>query len=231
MYSRPWHRTVQRVLEALNAPLLGKSRCFFGGGTRLVMELDEYRESLDVDLLCGDMDGYRMLRSEITEQSLGGILAVPLPLAREVRADRYGIRTFFDIDGSKVKFEIVAEGRIPLQGLELPPIPIQCLDHTSCFAEKLLANADRWGDRSTLSRDMIDLAFMRAAWGAIPAEARQRAEHAYGDVIGRNMDAALNLLLTDESYLRHCVNGLGVSDHQLLRTGLRLLREESIGKS
>ena len=187
------------------------------------MELDEYRESLDIDLLCADMAGYRMLRLEITERSLGNILAVPLSLAREVRADRYGIRTFFDINGSKVKFEIVAEGRISLKGLDCPPIPVSCLDHVSCFAEKLLANADRWGDRSTLSRDLIDLAFMRATWGAIPAEALRLADSAYGMVIGRNMNAALNLLLTDEAYLQHCINGLGISDIKLLRTGLRML--------
>jgi hypothetical protein len=117
---------------------------------------------------------------EISENSLGALLVEPLPLAREVRADRYGIRTFFDSEGEKVKFEVVAEGRIVLTAKTLPELPLLCLDQVSCFAEKLLANADRWADRSVLSRDIIDIAFMVSHWGKIPQEALDIAENAYG---------------------------------------------------
>jgi hypothetical protein len=95
------------------------------------MELDEYRESLDIDLLCADSNGYRAIRSTVSEHSLGSLLSKQLSLAREVRADRYGIRTFFDVDGAKIKFEIVAEGRIPLEAVNLDGLVIPSLDRAS----------------------------------------------------------------------------------------------------
>lgn len=226
MFERPWHRTVYKALEALNTRLLRDTCCYFGGGTRIVMELGEYRESLDIDLLCADSAGYRRLRSEISESSLGAILGKPLALAREVRADRYGIRTFFQIDDSKVKFEIVLEGRISLGGEELLILPLFCLDRTSCFAEKLLANADRWADRGVLSRDLIDLAFMRAAWGKIPDKAFVCACRAYGDVVTRSLCSALDLFITHETHRNHCLTSMDIHDEITLQRGIRLLREE-----
>src|SRR5690348_5898270 len=91
MYSRARHIAVDKVLSTLNSEFLDRSKCFFGGGTRVVLDLKEYRESADVDFLCSDRDGYRALRSTITNVSLGEIAARPLTLVREVKADQYGI--------------------------------------------------------------------------------------------------------------------------------------------
>ena len=41
---------------------------------------------------------------------------------------------------------------------------MEVLARSSCFAEKLLANADRGRDPSANARDLIDLAFMAAYW-------------------------------------------------------------------
>jgi hypothetical protein len=223
MFKRPRHTLVQRILDAFDARFLSETCCYFGGGTRIVMELDEYRESLDIDLLCADKDGYRAIRSSISEDSLGQLLARPLTLAREVRADRYGIRTFFDCDGEKVKFEIVAEGRIDLFSQNLPQIVVPCLDRTSCFAEKLLANTDRWADRSVMSRDLIDLAFMASHWGAIPSEALVIAEKAYGVSILRSLQRAVLQLESDDSYRQHCIATMGITDTECLKDGLTVL--------
>ncbi len=223
MFKRPRHTLVQQILEAFDARFLSETCCYFGGGTRIVMELDEYRESLDIDLLCADKDGYRAIRSSITEDSLGQLLAMPLKLAREVRADRYGIRTFFDSDGVKVKFEIVAEGRIALTSQNLPQIAVSCLDRVSCFAEKLLANTDRWADRSVMSRDLIDLAFMASHWGAIPSEALVIAEKAYGVSILRSLQRAVLQLESDDSYRQHCIATMGITDTERLKDGLTVL--------
>jgi hypothetical protein len=51
-----------------------------------VLELGEYRESRDVDFLCSDRDGYRLIREGVSETSLGPAQASALSLAREVRA-------------------------------------------------------------------------------------------------------------------------------------------------
>jgi hypothetical protein len=148
---------------------------------------------------------------------------MPLKLAREVRADRYGIRTFFDSDGVKVKFEIVAEGRIALTSQNLPQIAVSCLDRVSCFAEKLLANTDRWADRSVMSRDLIDLAFMASHWGAIPSEALVIAEKAYGVSVLRSLQRAVLQLESDDSYRQHCIATMGITDTERLKDGLTVL--------
>jgi hypothetical protein len=229
MFRRPRHQLVSRVLSAFASDFLSDNRCYFGGGTRIVMELDEYRESLDIDLLCADIVGYRNIRSQISEYSLGSLLALPLSFAREVRADRYGIRTFFDIEGEKVKFEIVAEGRISLAAQVLHGLPVLCLDRLSCFAEKLLANTDRWADRSVLSRDIIDIAFMVSHWGDIPPEAITVAENAYGISVLKSLRNAVAMVQSDDSYLDQCIATMAITDTERLKNGLKLL-EVQLGR-
>lgn len=163
-FTRARHHLVWKILQSLNATLLAETECYFGGGTRIVLEFDEYRESADIDLLCASNSGYRALRNTISESLLGEILKAPLPLAREVRADRYGIRTFLLADAEPIKFEIVSEGRIELGSSDSDKFPLPVLDPESCFAEKYLANANRWNDRSISSREVIDLAFMVTGW-------------------------------------------------------------------
>ena len=87
-FRRPWHRLVWQVLESLNGDLLARARCWFGGGTRVAMELGEFRESVDVDFLCEDRDGYRILRSTVTQSSLGD-LASPPPRVDARRSSRH----------------------------------------------------------------------------------------------------------------------------------------------
>src|SRR5262245_7769857 len=101
-YHRERHRVIARVLAALDAAFLDRTHCYFGGGTRLVLELDEYRESQDVDFLCSDARTYREIRAGISQQSLGALLrksSAGVSLLREVRADHYGIRTVLAVDG------------------------------------------------------------------------------------------------------------------------------------
>jgi len=225
MFKRARLRLVSMVLNALAPDFLRENRCYFGGGTRIVMELNEYRDSLDIDLLCSDIIGYRDIRSQVTEHSLGAILTTPLSLAREVRADRYGIRTFFDIEGEKVKFEIVTEARINLTSEDLSGLPIPCLDRVSCFGEKLLANADRWADKSVLSRDIIDVAFMVSHWGNIPQEAVTAAENAYGTAVLRSLRNAVQMVQSDEFYLDRCISTMKITEAERLKSGLKLLSE------
>lgn len=72
-FERPRHELVNVVLNSLNSQFLSECMCYFGGGTRIVLELDEYRESLDIEFLCADKKGYRALRSTIAHNSLGAI--------------------------------------------------------------------------------------------------------------------------------------------------------------
>lgn len=58
VFRRPEHWLIAEALAAMNAPLLVRTRCYFGGGTAIVLQNDEYRLSLDVGFLCADRDGY-----------------------------------------------------------------------------------------------------------------------------------------------------------------------------
>lgn len=66
MFERLQHRRVAIVLRALNTDLLRAHRCYFGGGTAIVLRHGEYRESADIDFLVSDRDGYRGLRERLT---------------------------------------------------------------------------------------------------------------------------------------------------------------------
>jgi hypothetical protein len=222
-FERPLHREVLKQLQRLNAPLLAECGCFFGGGTRIVLELGEYRESRDVDFLCADQAGYRRVRETITERSLGEIAAKPLALAREVRADQYGIRTRLGEGEAALKFEIVREARIDLTDVQVSGLPVRCLSRPSCFAEKFLANADRGLDRSTLSRDLVDLAFMLRAWDPEEAWSGYRAAcDAYGKEIPRKLAGALEML-ADRSYRARVIEALTIADPAGLTSGLKRL--------
>ena len=220
--TRPRHRMVLAALRGLDAEFLDRAQCFFGGGTRIVLSLREYRESADLDFLCASRDGYRALRSTVSNTSLGHIARASVRLAREVVADRYGIRTFLDMSGQKLKLEIILEGRIGLSGGLAEGLPVPALDAASCCAEKFLANADRWGDESVLGRDVIDLAFMAVRWGQDPLRSGlETATEAYGKVVAREAKRAATRMLERADWRRRCVAALSLTDTRTLLSGLR----------
>jgi hypothetical protein len=220
-YSRAPHNAVDKVLARLNGAFLKHAKCFFGGGTRIVLELNEYRESADIDFLCSDREGYRELRSGIRHNSLGELASAPIALLREVRTDQYGIRTVLQIDHEPIKFEIVNEARIDLSGERIDRLRVQCLDRACCFAEKVLANDDRGLDESVSSRDVIDIAYMIEAWGMQPfIEGSQMARDAYGKGVEASVRASAQKLMKNQAYFKKCVASLGITDVNTLASGL-----------
>ncbi|MCW3784183.1 nucleotidyl transferase AbiEii/AbiGii toxin family protein [Defluviimonas salinarum] len=182
-FRRDHHNAILEVLRSLDGEFFARSKCYFGGGTAIVLELDEYRESVDVDFLCADREGYRDLRSALAGASgLDRVLrpGADLEVLREVRADQYGIRTFIRSQGVTIKFEILREARIGLDGEVDPRFGVPVLSRELMFAEKLLANSDRWYAPEVLSRDILDLSVMILRWGDIPERAWIIAEEAYG---------------------------------------------------
>lgn len=224
LFEREHHRRIALVLQALDPAVLAAHHCLFGGGTAIALRYGEFRESVDIDFLVADAEGYRALR-----QLLGGLaglapLARPglsLELAREVRTDQYGIRTVVKTEGVGIKFEIVREARI---ALEAPgPQDLVCgvatLAPVDLVASKLLANADRWGDDSVFSRDLIDLAMM-APSPALLAQARDKAEQAYGTSVRESVHEAVEALRRRPQRLNECLQALrvqGVSSGAVLQ--------------
>ena len=235
MFQRESHQSVLAVLGFLQAGKLSACKALFGGGTRIVLDLGEYRESEDVDFLCSDPEGYAELRFAA---STGGYAALftteglrELQFPREMRTDQYGIR-FAVLHGTRaVKIEIIREARIGLDaGVRPGWSPVDCLSVPDCYAEKLLANSDRWADRQVLSRDLIDLAALRSRLGPIPAESWKKAETAYRSVARGDLGKALALFLGDVGYQKRCVEGLRIEDRELVLEGAaQILRDLGSG--
>jgi hypothetical protein len=229
-FKRPLHQDVAAALALLDSSFLEAGHCYFGGGTRIVLELGEYRESKDIDFLCADVAGYRAMRETISEDSLGAVAKPKLALARDVRGDQYGIRTVVQAATHKIKFEIVREARIVLEGARVARIPVACLTRKHCFAEKFLANADRGADASTLSRDAVDLAFMIEGWGMEEAASGAAlAREAYGEAIDRELSRVVTRLRGDKSYRARVVEGLAISETRTLSAGLEALAKSVAG--
>lgn len=209
MFERPHHQRIAQVLQAMDAGLLARANCFFGGGTAIALQLGEYRVSVDIDFLCSDLHGYRLLRSAITPPTLGKVLRTPIPHRRDVRTQRDKISTYLDIDDIPIRVEFVLEARIQLDGVIDPMLGVPLLSRTDLYAEKLLANADRALDRSQMSRDLIDLAMMIEAWGPIPPAAVDKAVAAYGHAIHDYYERGL-ALLRDDDYRSHCLASMAM---------------------
>lgn len=214
MFERPQHRRVAVVLQALNAGLLRTHRCYFGGGTAIVLRNGEYRESADIDFLVSDVDGYRELRELLTGAAgISAITELPLKQLRDIRADQYGIRTLLDIEGAPIKLEIIHEGRVTLDvpGSADLVCGIPTLSVLDMATSKLLANADRWVDRSTFSRDLIDLAMLAPPQPLLDT-AIGKAATAYGNGIERCLTSAIDYLAGNPNRLGECMRALQIID-------------------
>lgn len=217
MFKRPHHRLIEQVLQCLNPALLEDCACLFGGGTCISLQLEEYRESRDIDFLCSDTIGYRNLRREVFEHGLRRLFTKDVELLREHRADQYGVRSIVTMREPRageqvpIKFEIVHEGRIQIAGAAVAGLPVPCLVRDDLFAEKLLANADRGADRASQNRDIIDLAVMEQRWGAVPERAMQKAQEAYGSSISGALEQASQYLRENPAWLERCITDLDIN--------------------
>jgi hypothetical protein len=156
-----------------------------------------------------------MLRDAIWGKGIGGLVRPNSSIStlRDVRADQYGIRTILKVRDMHIKFEIIKEARIPLQGTFDERFGLPVLNREDMYAEKLLANADRWNDKSVLSRDLVDLSVMILRWGDIPLSAWERARSAYGQTV----DDAYRLAIAqakNTDWLQTCMEKMDI-DPQL----------------
>ena len=216
MFERPHHRRIARVLSALNGDLLREANCLFGGGTAMALRFGEYRESIDMDFLVSNLESYRQLRQKLTgDEGFAGLLRPDgerFRLAREIRADQYGIRTALLLDESLIKFEIVLEARIQIEAAtgKDKVCGISTLTLLDMATSKLLANADRWSDDGVFSRDVIDLAMMSPTLPLL-RKAVQKAQGAYGLAVTRDLERAIERLQHRQDWLERCMQVMGMT--------------------
>jgi hypothetical protein len=214
LFEREHHVRIASILQALDGELLLRHHCWFGGGTAIVLLRNEYRESIDIDFLISDREGYRALRLMLTDRR--GIESVCRPgltltPASDIRADQYGIRTMLSVAGVEIKFEIVLEGRIlletPSAESRICGVPtLTPLDMASC---KLLANSDRWSDGAVFSRDLIDLAMLDLPRPELK-RAIEKAKMAYGQSIERDLAKSIQALADQKGRLEVCMSALKI---------------------
>ena len=212
LFRRQHHNDILYALRCLNGSLLFDAECYFGGGTAIVLSLDEYRESVDIDFLCASKEGSRKLRQALWGRSSLADLLLPgagIKTLRDVRTDQYGIRTLIGVGDVSIKFEIVWEARIQFAGKIDDRFGVPVLTRDCMYAEKLLANADRWADKAVLNRDILDLSMMISRWGQIPDGAWAIAEGAYGDTVREAYDEAV-ARIRNAKWLQKCMVGMGM---------------------
>lgn len=178
---RERHKKILRILESLDSNLFVSSSCFFGGGTAISFLLNEYRESVDVDFLCSDKAGYAKIRSLVNQSSISNIFSRKddsITLPSDVRLEREAIRARIIVDGEPIKFEIIRAYNAELSG-DIFDLPVPVLSKESLFAEKLMANIDRWQNVSGQSKDVVDLIMMSHHWGGPPDSSIKAAVEAY----------------------------------------------------
>ncbi|TIX25285.1 nucleotidyl transferase AbiEii/AbiGii toxin family protein [Mesorhizobium sp.] len=223
-FKKPEHRVIAEALGLMDHRFLTANQCWFGGGTAIVMKFGEYRRSLDVDFLCADADGYRELRTCAAERGVKAFFPDPVEAVRDFQIDQYGLRTIVRLKGQSIRFEIIREGRIKLQGHYDHDLNVSTLIPADMFAEKLLANADRCQDRATAYRDAIDLGMLIGAYGEIPIEALGKAQTAYGTDIRHKVAWVVNKL-QDKEELRNAADVLQM-DASVAADAISVLREE-----
>lgn len=209
MFERAHHQRLAAILGSLDANMLLKSRCFFGGGTAIALAHGEYRESLDIDFICSSVDGYREIRQRFNAQDQSWLFRRPVQIVREPRADQYGIRLAAAVDEVPVKIEIVFEGRIELRDPMAEDMieGVWTLTNEDLVATKLMANTDRYADDSVMGRDLIDLA-MLSADGSLSELGVSKARRAYGDSIDKAFKRGKELLLDREGRLAKCMKAM-----------------------
>lgn len=210
-FRRFHHQLICQALGQFNASFLEQNRVLFGGGTRISMELDEFRESVDIDLLCPDKASYRAVREEVTNRQLGALVVREFEYVRDIRFDRYGVRTFIRCGDTPIKLEIVSCDDYALTAGKLPSVPVPVISHESCFMTKLLANADR--GMSPPFKDIIDLLAMSRAWGPPPTASWKHAEVIYGSAVATSFNRSLQYVLQHAETVKTEALGLGVEAH------------------
>ncbi|MEL6159356.1 MAG: nucleotidyl transferase AbiEii/AbiGii toxin family protein [Cyanobacteria bacterium J06623_5] len=221
-FRRPIHNTILRILNAINSDFFADCSILFGGGTLLTLAYGEYRLSRDIDFLCPYGESFSRLRRSVFDNSYRALFDLAkcdeISFPTEIRAGRDGIRFAVQIEDTVLKFEIVAEGRIPLDPPSYPTwSPVACLSMVDQIAEKLLANGDRWPDRSVHSRDLIDLAILRESM-AFPDEAIAKAEAAYPTV--EPLKRSLLSFQSKPQYRLQCYERLAIQSPSVVIDGL-----------
>jgi hypothetical protein len=192
MYYKQKHNDMATILEKMdNKDVLVEHKVFFAGGTSIALLHNEVRESVDLDFMANEK-GYSTIRRLVWEHGLEYFFP---DVYKEARIDRYGIR---GKTRNGIKIEIIANANISLSGsicrFGFPALDLRCL-----FAEKILANSERYMDTADLYKDIIDIGILHMTHNDTTAllDGMETAINAYGHCVKTGIREALKLLKGD----------------------------------
>ena len=222
------HNKILTILECLDSEVLLEGSAYFGGGTLLALDFEEYRWSNDIDFIASvGTEGYKYLRKVVFD---GGYEALFRDLNKikigRGTTNQYGIRMIVFVDDVPIKTEIIAETRFQPDPPRYPKwSPVPCLSLYDCFTSKLLSNSDRFMDDSVEARDLIDLAVLRLQ-SPIPPISIDKAEKAYE--VMRPLLMAIQRFQSRPNYREKFFVGLQVDKAQIPKIidGIDLLAED-----
>lgn len=70
MFHRPHHQRIFQVLQKFNATYLAEHSILFGGGTRIALKIEEYRESIDIDFFAPHLKLIVLLENTLVTEVL-----------------------------------------------------------------------------------------------------------------------------------------------------------------
>lgn len=214
-FKRDHHQRIAKALVRLDPGVLDSCGCLFAGGTAIALTHGEFRESVDIDFLISDLDGYRRLRDLVTtSHSLEGLLkaGTQLELLRDIRTSQYKIEAMLKVDGAPIKFEIVYEGYISLDRSD-PGDRVCGIRHLSAvdmLATKLMANSDRLFADETRNRDVIDMAMMRPTALLAAAASKKVQQTVYKNDFVPNLHKAISRVRDRDGWLDTCMGDMKI---------------------
>lgn len=224
-FQYPEHNKILQILQAVNPDFLEDCSIAFGDGTMLALAYGEYRLSRDLDFLSPYGEAFSQLRKSVFDQGYEALFDLNrcdnLSFPRDMRTDRDGVRFAVQNGETIFKFEVVAEGRIALEPSIHPEwSPVPCLSLVDQVAGKLLANGDRWADKSVDSRDLIDLAILKGKT-SFPEAALTKAESAYPTI--EPLRRSIRAFQSNPQYRSRCYKRLQIKSPAVVIDGLNLL--------
>jgi hypothetical protein len=232
MFRREHHRRIARALELIKIENLLACGCLFGGGTAIVLQLGEYRESVDIDFLCGSIRDYGNIRRGVYDQGSAYLFRDGVKLSRELMQGKSEMRAAIDLeDGERpVKFEIITEGYLGgLLPSQSSVCGVPCLHPQDTMATKLMANADRGLDSAHNFRDLIDLLMVVRTFGPMQEETLRKVRAGYNTTAEQGLLKTVALLDDQPALLQRAFSALAL-DPDAANYVVEMLRDFDISR-
>ena len=208
-FRRPRHAAIMGVLRRMDAAFLLENRCFLSGGTAAAMELGEYRRAEGMRFLTEG--GFSAIRCGVAHNSFGPVFREQPDLAREVRPDQFGVRSFVNTDDGPIKLEILWTHAPPGVGAPRTGWPVPLVGRRALVTGLVLALFDLGSPKRAYFRNLVDLAFTSASWGNdVLADAMATCEQAFGERISEGLATALRLALDHADAWAECMRDMSV---------------------